>query len=83
MLLLKRIDIIVQLLLIVAALIYGFTYRHDFEFLPVYYIVGGWQLLSFFLHIHPFLIIAGPAMATFYTALCFVETFNLIRHENK
>lgn len=33
--------------------------------------------------IHPFLTIAGPAMATFYTALCFVETFSLFRHENK
>lgn len=32
--------------------------------------------------IHPLLTIAGPVMATFYTILCLVETFNLFRREN-
>jgi len=40
-------------------------------------------LLIMLLIADPVLPIAGPVMATFYTALCLVETFNLIRHENK
>lgn len=46
----KRIDIIVQVLLIISALVYGIGFNRDLNFIAGYFFVGVWQLLSCFTH---------------------------------
>ncbi|WP_028788018.1 hypothetical protein [Terrimonas ferruginea] len=49
-LLFKQVDITLQLILIPAAIIYGFLEQRPFYFLLGYFVVGGWQLTSYFIH---------------------------------
>ncbi len=50
-LLLKEVDITLQVLLILTAIIYGFLEQRAFYFLFGYFVVGGWQLISYFIHL--------------------------------
>jgi hypothetical protein len=53
MLLYKKIDTYAQIILIITGLIFGLVTR-DVTFITGYFVVGGWQVLSAFIHLFGF-----------------------------